>query len=72
MPTEGRVYQDGLDLVFSPTQGGDSGSYTCVAENKAGRRTQEVAFTVASKSDPVTLVDEHGLSFLQRMEELKK
>ncbi|KAG7230076.1 hypothetical protein INR49_009796 [Caranx melampygus] len=29
VPTEGRVYQDGLDLVFSPTEGGDSGTYTC-------------------------------------------
>lgn len=48
--TEGRVYQDGLDLVFSPTEGGDSGTYTCVAQNKAGRKTQEVTFTVASKS----------------------
>lgn len=50
VPTEGRVYQDGLDLVFSPTEGGDSGTYVCVAENKAGRRTQEVTFTVASES----------------------
>lgn len=50
MPTEGRVYQDGLDLVFSPTEEGDSGAYTCVAQNKAGRRTQEVTFTVASES----------------------
>lgn len=50
VPTEGRVYQDGLDLVFSPTEEGDSGTYTCVAQNKAGRRTQEVTFTVASES----------------------
>lgn len=50
VPTEGRVYQDGMDLVFSPTQGGDSGTYICVAQNKAGRRTQEVTFTVASES----------------------
>ncbi|KAM3863016.1 inactive tyrosine-protein kinase 7 [Diretmus argenteus] len=48
VPTEGRVYQDGPDLVFSPTEEGDSGSYTCVAQNKAGRRTQEVTFTVAT------------------------
>uniref|UniRef100_A0A8C6TLX7 Inactive tyrosine-protein kinase 7 n=1 Tax=Neogobius melanostomus TaxID=47308 RepID=A0A8C6TLX7_9GOBI len=48
VPTEGRVYQDGLDLIFSPTEAGDSGVYTCVAENKAGRKTQEVTFTVAT------------------------
>lgn len=50
VPTEGRVYQEGLDLVFSPTEAGDSGTYTCVAQNKAGLRTQEVTFTVASES----------------------
>lgn len=50
VPTEGRVFQEGLDLVFSPTEEGDSGTYTCVAHNKAGRRTQEVTFTVASES----------------------
>ncbi|KAF7669069.1 hypothetical protein LDENG_00245330 [Lucifuga dentata] len=48
VPTEGRVYQDGLDLVFTPTEAGDSGTYTCVAQNKAGRRTQDVTFTVAT------------------------
>ncbi|KAL3050064.1 hypothetical protein OYC64_012169 [Pagothenia borchgrevinki] len=48
VPTEGRVYQDGLNLVFSPTEGGDSGTYTCVAQNRAGRRTLEVTFTVAT------------------------
>ncbi|KAL6101587.1 ptk7 [Pungitius sinensis] len=48
VPTEGRMHQDGLDLVFSPTQEGDSGIYTCVAQNRAGRRTQEVTFTVAT------------------------
>nr|XP_020453243.1 inactive tyrosine-protein kinase 7 [Monopterus albus] len=48
VPTEGRVYQNGLYLVFSPTEEGDSGIYTCVAQNKAGRRTQEVTFTVAT------------------------
>lgn len=46
--TDGRVHQDGLDLVFSPTEEGDSGTYTCVAQNKAGRKTQEVTFTVAT------------------------
>ncbi|XP_047459245.1 inactive tyrosine-protein kinase 7 [Mugil cephalus] len=54
VPTEGRVYQDGLDLVFSPTKEADSGAYTCVAENKAGRKTQEVIFTVATSPSWVT------------------
>ncbi|KAM9364521.1 inactive tyrosine-protein kinase 7 [Pholidichthys leucotaenia] len=48
VPTEGRVSQDGLDLVFSPTEEGDSGTYTCVAQNKAGRKTQEVTLTIAT------------------------
>ncbi|KAM9804056.1 inactive tyrosine-protein kinase 7 [Neosynchiropus ocellatus] len=48
IPAEGRVYQDGLYLVFNPTEAGDSGVYTCVAQNKAGRKTQEVTFTVAT------------------------
>lgn len=48
VPKEGRVHQDGLYLIFSPTEGGDSGVYTCVAQNKAGRRTQEVTFTIAT------------------------
>uniref|UniRef100_A0A2I4BS68 Inactive tyrosine-protein kinase 7 n=1 Tax=Austrofundulus limnaeus TaxID=52670 RepID=A0A2I4BS68_AUSLI len=48
LPTEGRVDQDGPDLVFSPTEEGDSGTYLCVAQNKAGRRVQEVEFTVAT------------------------
>lgn len=50
VPADGRVHQDGLDLVFSPTEAGDSGVYTCVAQNKAGRRAQEVTFTIASES----------------------
>ncbi|KAJ8014012.1 hypothetical protein DPEC_G00035820 [Dallia pectoralis] len=48
VPAEGRVYQEDSDLVFSPTEQGDSGSYTCVAQNKAGRRTQELSVTVAT------------------------
>ncbi|XP_019951254.2 inactive tyrosine-protein kinase 7 [Paralichthys olivaceus] len=48
VPADGRVHQEGLDLVFTPTEEGDSGTYTCVAQNKAGRRTQEVTFTVAT------------------------
>uniref|UniRef100_A0A1A8KU06 Inactive tyrosine-protein kinase 7 n=1 Tax=Nothobranchius kuhntae TaxID=321403 RepID=A0A1A8KU06_NOTKU len=48
VPTEGRVHQDGLDLVFSPVEEQDSGTYTCVASNLGGQREQEVSFTVAT------------------------
>ncbi|KAL0159280.1 hypothetical protein M9458_043005, partial [Cirrhinus mrigala] len=47
VPAEGRVYQDGLDLIFSPTRGEDSGIYTCFAQNKAGQKKQELTVTVA-------------------------
>lgn len=53
VPTEGRVFQEGLDLVFSPTLAEDSGVYTCFAQNKAGRKKQELTITVASESDRV-------------------
>nr|XP_015218709.1 PREDICTED: inactive tyrosine-protein kinase 7 [Lepisosteus oculatus] len=54
VPASGRFYQDGVDLVFSPTEEGDAGAYTCVAENKAGRRTQELTVTVATAPEWVT------------------
>ena len=60
VPSEGRVYQDGRYLIFSPTEEGDSGTYTCVAQNKAGRRTQEATFTVASKSHTDHLAWKHN------------
>ncbi|KAK1791796.1 hypothetical protein P4O66_013777, partial [Electrophorus voltai] len=47
VPSEGRVYQEGVDLIFSPAEVGDSGTYTCVARNKAGQKQQEVSVTVA-------------------------
>uniref|UniRef100_A0A3P9A7C4 Inactive tyrosine-protein kinase 7 n=1 Tax=Esox lucius TaxID=8010 RepID=A0A3P9A7C4_ESOLU len=53
-PSEGRVYQDQLDLVFMPTQGEDSGLYTCVAQNKAGKRRQDLTITVATTPKWVT------------------
>lgn len=49
LPSKGRVHQDGLDLVFSPTEGDDSGLFTCVAQNKAATRKQELTVTVASE-----------------------
>ncbi|XP_031419860.1 inactive tyrosine-protein kinase 7a isoform X2 [Clupea harengus] len=48
LPSKGRVHQDGLDLVFSPTEGDDSGLFTCVAQNKAATRKQELTVTVAT------------------------
>ncbi|KAM4591024.1 inactive tyrosine-protein kinase 7 isoform 1-T2 [Odontesthes bonariensis] len=61
VPEEGRVYQDGRNLIFSPTEEGDSGTYTCVAQNKAGRRTQEVTFTVATSPVWVTRPQDSSL-----------
>lgn len=49
VPAEGRVYQDGVYLVFSPTRAEDSGIYTCFAQNKAGQKKQELTVTVASE-----------------------
>uniref|UniRef100_A0A673KYS2 Inactive tyrosine-protein kinase 7-like n=1 Tax=Sinocyclocheilus rhinocerous TaxID=307959 RepID=A0A673KYS2_9TELE len=51
VPAEGRVHQDGLDLIFWPTRGEDSGTYTCFAQNKAGQRKQELTVTVATKPE---------------------
>ncbi|XP_051978070.1 inactive tyrosine-protein kinase 7-like [Xyrauchen texanus] len=60
VPAEGRVYQDGLDLIFSPTHSEDSGTYTCFAQNKAGQRTQELTVTVATKPEWIQKpVDSH-------------
>ncbi|XP_029030782.1 inactive tyrosine-protein kinase 7 [Betta splendens] len=61
VPSEGRVYQEGLDLVFSPTEAGDSGTYTCVARNKAGRKTQNVTFTVATAPEWVAMPQDSKL-----------
>ncbi|KAJ8361439.1 hypothetical protein SKAU_G00179640 [Synaphobranchus kaupii] len=54
VPLGGRVYQEGAELVFSPTEGRDSGSYTCIAHNKAGQRRQELTVTVATAPEWVT------------------
>uniref|UniRef100_A0A672SVC9 Inactive tyrosine-protein kinase 7-like n=1 Tax=Sinocyclocheilus grahami TaxID=75366 RepID=A0A672SVC9_SINGR len=51
VPAEGRVHQDGLDLIFWPIRGEDSGTYTCFAQNKAGQRKQELTVTVATKPE---------------------
>ncbi|XP_067841314.1 inactive tyrosine-protein kinase 7-like [Heptranchias perlo] len=48
VPTEGRVYQAGNELVFNETAEEDSGIYTCHARNKAGEKTRELSITVAT------------------------
>ncbi|XP_023652138.2 inactive tyrosine-protein kinase 7 [Paramormyrops kingsleyae] len=48
VPPQGRVRHEGTELVFSPTEAGDSGTYTCVAQNKAGQRKQDLIVTVAT------------------------
>ncbi|XP_058880890.1 inactive tyrosine-protein kinase 7 [Acipenser ruthenus] len=54
IPSSGRVYSEGKELIFSPIEGGDSGTYTCLAENKAGLKKQEMTITVATKPEWVT------------------
>ncbi|KAJ8366039.1 hypothetical protein SKAU_G00148700, partial [Synaphobranchus kaupii] len=61
LPQEGRVYQEELDLVFSPTEGGDSGSYTCLARNRAGTKRQELTVTVATAPEWVTKPEDSQL-----------
>ncbi|XP_023654293.1 inactive tyrosine-protein kinase 7-like [Paramormyrops kingsleyae] len=61
LPSEGRVRQDGLELVFSPTQGGDSGDYICCARNKAGQRRQLLTVTVATAPQWVTKPEDSQL-----------
>ncbi|XP_063300275.1 inactive tyrosine-protein kinase 7 [Pelobates fuscus] len=47
-PVEGRVYQDGPELRFSPIMKEDAGTYTCHASNRAGERKQKLEITVAT------------------------
>ncbi|MGH0157771.1 UNVERIFIED_CONTAM: hypothetical protein FKN15_058560 [Acipenser sinensis] len=54
IPSSGRVYSEGKELIFSPIEGGDSGTYTCLAENKAGLKKQDMTITVATKPEWVT------------------
>lgn len=60
LPSEGRVYQDGPNLVFNPTRAEDSGVYTCFAQNKAGQRKQELTVTVATPPQWVQKPDEES------------
>lgn len=49
LPTHGRVFQQGHELVFAGTAESDAGVYTCHAANLAGQRRQDVNITVASE-----------------------
>ncbi|XP_072356376.1 inactive tyrosine-protein kinase 7-like [Scyliorhinus torazame] len=48
VPTEGRVYQAGNELIFNEIAEEDSGIYTCKARNKAGEKTRDLSITVAT------------------------
>ncbi|NXD18239.1 PTK7 kinase, partial [Nothocercus nigrocapillus] len=48
VPTTGRVYQEGEQLVFTSIAETDAGTYTCHAANKAGEKKQELIITVAT------------------------
>ncbi|XP_063523076.1 inactive tyrosine-protein kinase 7 isoform X13 [Pongo pygmaeus] len=49
LPTHGRVYQTGHELVLANIAESDAGVYTCHAANLAGQRRQDVNITVASE-----------------------
>uniref|UniRef100_F7HGR6 Protein tyrosine kinase 7 (inactive) n=1 Tax=Macaca mulatta TaxID=9544 RepID=F7HGR6_MACMU len=48
LPTHGRVYQKGHELVLASIAESDAGVYTCHAANLAGQRRQDVNITVAT------------------------
>ncbi|KAM4772451.1 inactive tyrosine-protein kinase 7 [Rhinophrynus dorsalis] len=48
IPKMDRVYQDGVELIFSPITEKDAGTYTCHAANRAGERKQDLQITVAT------------------------
>ncbi|XP_040286814.1 inactive tyrosine-protein kinase 7 isoform X2 [Bufo bufo] len=61
LPAQGRVYQDGSDLVFSPVTEEDAGTYSCMAANTAGKRRQDVQVTVATPPEWVQKPQDTGM-----------
>ncbi|XP_027030761.2 inactive tyrosine-protein kinase 7 isoform X1 [Tachysurus fulvidraco] len=54
VPSNGRVHQKQGELIFNPIVVGDSGTYLCMAKNKAGQKRQEVSVTVSGPPEWVT------------------
>ncbi|KAM4692877.1 inactive tyrosine-protein kinase 7 [Discoglossus pictus] len=61
IPEEGRVYQDGIELVFKPITVNDTGIYTCRASNRAGERRQDLHITVATTPEWVEKPMDSGM-----------
>ncbi|KAG8547264.1 hypothetical protein GDO81_028715, partial [Engystomops pustulosus] len=61
IPEEGRVHQDGDDLVFSPIMEKDAGTYSCLATNTAGQRKQDLKVTVATAPEWVEKPQDTGM-----------
>uniref|UniRef100_A0A8C9D0S2 Protein tyrosine kinase 7 (inactive) n=1 Tax=Panthera leo TaxID=9689 RepID=A0A8C9D0S2_PANLE len=68
LPTRGRVFQEGHELVFASTTESDAGVYTCHAANLAGQRRQDVNITVANGSSlPEWVTDNAGTLHFSRV-----
>uniref|UniRef100_A0A2K6CV68 Protein tyrosine kinase 7 (inactive) n=1 Tax=Macaca nemestrina TaxID=9545 RepID=A0A2K6CV68_MACNE len=68
LPTHGRVYQKGHELVLASIAESDTGVYTCHAANLAGQRRQDVNITVANGSSlPEWVTDNAGTLHFARV-----
>nr|XP_007970696.1 inactive tyrosine-protein kinase 7 isoform X3 [Chlorocebus sabaeus] len=68
LPTHGRVYQKGHELVLASIAESDAGIYTCHAANLAGQRRQDVNITVANGSSlPEWVTDNAGTLHFARV-----